>query len=310
MSRRGGKKRSKTNIDRTSGNPMLWQTSQINTRLYQYYVDIMLKMAMSRFQWIGLPTTCDARYLEYVLITQGMASIAFPKKMQGKFLSLQCAPHGHLNMYDRPIKWKAIGHNGTNYSCDKDNGVVVFDNETRYPLMSGIELYANELVHIRMTKRMNRLHQQIPFILSGPQEKQQDMINLFKQIYGGEPAVLTTDGFEQLNYNALTTGVKFIGEELAIDEANTWGRIYTMLGIENSTLKQERQTEDEIRAQENPANLIVSSSIDERRKAADELNKRFGDLLDEPIKVVTRQDYESENWNIIHSLKSMSELGE
>ena len=83
-----------------------------------------------------------------------------------------------------------------------------------------------------------------------------------------------------------------------------------MLGIENSTLKQERQTEDEIRAQENPANLIVSSSIDERRKAADELNKRFGDLLDEPIKVVTRQDYESENWNIIHSLKSMSELGE
>ena len=287
MSRRGGKKRNKTNIDRTNGNPMLWQTSQINTRLYQYYVDIMLKMAMSRFQWIGLPTTCDARYLEYVLITQGMASIAFPKKMQGKFLSLQCAPHGHLNMYDRPIKWEAIGHNGTRYSCDKDNGVVVFDNETRYPLMSGIELYANELVHIRMTKRMNRLHQQIPFILSGPQEKQQDMINLFKQIYGGEPAVLTTDGFEQLNY-----------------------RIYTMLGIENSTLKQERQTEDEIRAQENPANLIVSSSIDERRKAADELNKRFGDLLDEPIKVVTRQDYESENWNIIHSLKSMSEFGE
>ena len=310
MSRRGGKKRNKTNIDKTNSNPMLWQTAQINTRLYQYYVDIMLKMAMSRFQWLNLPPTCDSRYLEFILITQGMASIAFPKKMQGKFLSLQCAPHGHLNMHDKPIKWEAIGQNGTRYFCNKDNGVVVFDNETRYPLMSGIQLYANELVHIRMTKRMNRLHQQIPFILSGPQEKQQDMINLFKQIYGGEPAVLTTDGFEQLNYNALTTGVKFIGEELAIDEANTWGRIYTMLGIENSTLKQERQTEDEIRAQKNPANLIVSSSIDERRKAADELNKRFCDFLDEPIKVVTRQDYESENWNIIHSLKSMSELGE
>lgn len=310
MSRRGGKKRNKTNLDKTNSNSMLWQTAQINTCLYQYYVDIMLKMAMSRFQWVNLPTTCDARYLEYILITQGMASIAFPKNMPGKFLSLQCAPHGHLNMYDRPIKWEAIGHNSTRYYCDKNNGVVVFDNETRYPLMSGIELYANELVHIRMTKRMNRLHQQIPFILSGPQEKQQDMINLFKQIYGGEPAVLTTDGFEQLNYNALTTGVKFIGEELAIDEANTWGRIYTMLGIENSTLKQERQTEDEIRAQKNPANLIVSSSIDERRKAADALNKLFEDYIDEPIKVVTRQDYESENWNIIHSLKSMSELGE
>lgn len=305
MSRRGGKNRNKCN-----GNKNYWQSADLNRRLYNYYYDIILKMAISRFRWLNLPKTCDERYLEYTLVTQGMASIAFPHKLEGKFLSLQCAPQGKPNMYDRPIKWEAIGQNGTRYFCSRKNGVTVFDNETHFPLAVGIDLYANELAHLRITKRMNRLHQQIPFVLDGPQEKRQDMVNMFKQVAGGEPAILTTDSMQQIEYKALSTGVPFLGEALAIDEANVWSRIYTMLGIKNSPVKQERQTEDEIRAQENPTTLIASSSLIERRKAADELNLRFGHLLDKPIQVVWRQDNISENYNLTHNIKSIAKAGE
>lgn len=305
MSRRGGKNRNKCN-----GNKVHWQSADLNRRLYNYYYDIILKMAISRFRWLNLPKTCDERYLEYTLVTEGMASIAFPHKLEGKFLSLQCTPHGMPNMYDRPVKWEAVGQNGTRYFCSRKNGVTVFDNETHFPLAVGIDLYANELAHLRITKRMNRLHQQIPFVLDGPQEKRQDMVNMFKQVAGGEPAILTTDSMQQIEYKALSTGVPFLGEELAIDEANVWSRIYTMLGIKNSPVKQERQTEDEIRAQENPTTLIASSSLIERRKAADELNLRFGHLLDKPIQVVWRQDNISENYNLTHNIKSMAKAGE
>jgi hypothetical protein len=170
--------------------------------------------------------------------------------------------------------------------------------------MEGIQLYANELTHIRMTKRINRMHQQVPFILKGPQEKRQDMANLFKQVAGGEPAVLATDGIEQIDYDALQTGVQYLGTELAEDEKNVWDRIYTMLGIENNPFKAERQTEDEIRAQKQPTGLILMSSLGERRKAADKLNDRFGQYLTEPIQVVLRQDNESENWNFMHNIQS------
>ena len=305
MSRRGGKNRNKC-----SDNKVHWQSADLNKRLYNYYYDIILKMAISRFRWLNLPKTCDERYLEYTLITEGMASIAFPHKLEGKFLSLQCTPHGMPNMYDRPVKWEAAGQNGTRYFCSRKNGVTVFDNETHFPLAVGIDLYANELAHLRITKRMNRLHQQIPFVLDGPQEKRQDMVNMFKQVAGGEPAILTTDSMQQIGYKALSTGVPFLGEELAIDEANVWSRIYTMLGIKNSPVKQERQTEDEIRAQENPTTLIASSSLIERRKAADELNLRFGHLLDKSIQVVWRQDNISENYNLTHNIKSIAKAGE
>lgn len=313
MSRRGGKKRNAPNPwngRADYGNWEYWQSASSNQRTYLYYVDIITKMALSRFRWINLPETCDERYLELTLVTQGIASIAFPRKMEGTFLSLQCAQQGQPNMYDRPIRWLAIGQNGSRYSCDAKNGVVVFDNETRYPLMDGIRLYANELTHLRLTRRMNRMHQQIPFILTGPQEKRQDMVNLFKQVAGGEPAILATDDIQQIGYEAMSTGVEFIGEQLAVDEQNIWSRIYTMLGLTNTTMKQERMTEDEIRAQKAPSELVLESCLIERRKAARELNERFGAYLKEPIEVVMRQDNESQNWNIAHNVKSQLEAGD
>lgn len=313
MSRRGGKKRNAPNPwngRADYGNWEYWQSASTNQRTYLYYVDIITKMALSRFRWINLPDTCDERYLEMTLVTQGIASIAFPRKMEGTFLSLQCAQQGRPNMYDRPIRWLAIGQNGSRYSCDAKNGVVVFDNETRYPLMDGIRLYANELTHLRLTRRMNRMHQQIPFILTGPQERRQDMVNLFKQVAGGEPAILATDDIQQIGYEAMSTGVEFIGEQLAVDEQNIWSRIYTMLGLTNTTMKQERMTEDEIRAQKAPSELVLESCLIERRKAARELNERFGAYLKAPIEVVMRQDNESQNWNIAHNVKSQLEAGD
>ena len=309
MSKRGGKNRNPYSYGnlRPNGGAQ-WQSNQLNARLYSYYRNVMLQMAMSRFRWINLPSGCDERYLEWQLLTEGVATIAFPARAEGQFMSLKAATQGPMTMYGNPSQWLGIGDNGTRIRCNPFNGVLVWDNASRYPLLNGIDLYANELTHIRMTKRMNRLHQQIPFILTGPQEKRQEMLNLFKQISGGEPAVIATNGLEAIDVNAIQTGVKYIGEELAQDEANVWNRIYTMLGISNSTFKLERQTEDEIRAQHQPTTLIKMNSLQERRKAADLLNSRFGKYLSAEIKVEWRQDNESENWNLLHNLQTQIEM--
>lgn len=310
MSRRGGKKRNnqKRNMPDCYGmkrrNGMHWQSADLNESIYWYYVNVISQIAMTRFRWLNLPKTCDERFLEWCLCYEGVATIAFPKKMRGTFYSTQAVTEGPINVYDNPSKWRSFGNNGWNFYCDNTNGVLVYDNITRFPIMEGIQLYANELTHIRMTKRMNRMHQQIPWILKGPQEKRQDMANLYKQVAGGEPAILATDGIEQIEFDAMKTDVPYIGEDLAQDEINVWNRIYTMLGIKNTTYKAERQTEDEIRAQKAPTDLILLASLNERRKAADKLNQRFGRYLTEPIEVVLRQDNLSENWNFLHDIEA------
>ena len=114
---------------------------------------------------------------------------------------------------------------------------------------------------------------------------------------------MATNGVDNIDFDALQTGVPFLGEELAVDETNVWNRIYTMLGIKNSSMKQERQTQDEIQAQENPTTLVKLSCLNERRRAADFINENFGEYLDEPIRVVWAQDNESSNFNFHNDLK-------
>lgn len=310
MGRRGGKNRTPPNEWQimqeltNNGSPAFWQSEQLNSRLFLYYRDVITKLAVSRFRWLNLPPTCNERFLEWTLLHEGCAGIAFPNSMKGTFYSLRAAQVGVYNKYGDPIGWKMLGEDGTQFYANWNSGAFVWENMNRFPLMLGINLYANELVHIRMTKRLNRLHQQVPFILTGPQQYKNVMVNLFKQVAGGEPAVIATDGLSSIEVNALQTGVSFLGEELAQDETNVWDRIYTMLGIENSPFKLERQTEDEIRAQKMPTDLISMNSLAERRKAADFLNEHFGEYLKAPIQVVWRQDNESENFNFMHNIQS------
>ena len=283
---------------------LYWQSADLNERIYWYYVNMISQMALERFRWLNLPATCDERYLEWCLLYEGIATIAFPRKMRGTFYSTKAVTSGPINLYDVPTKWRSFGNNGWSFFCDNSNGVLVYDNVSRYPLIEGINIYAHELTHIRIAKRMNRNHQKVPFILTGPQEKYQDMVNIYKQVDGGEMAVIATDGYSAINIDAIKTDVPFIGEELDQDEVNVWNRIYNMLGIENAPYKQERQTEDEIRAQKSPSTLVRMASLEERRKAANKLNERFGQYLEAPIQVVFRQDNESENWNFRHNIQS------
>jgi hypothetical protein len=147
------------------------------------------------------------------------------------------------------------------------------------------------------------MHQLVPFVLKGPQEKEQDMRNLYKQVAGGEPAVIATNGIDAIEVDAIKTDVPYIAHDLNEDEENTWKQISTMLGLANVPFKAERQTEDEIAAQKGPTQLTLLSYLEERRRAVRKLNARFGNFLEEPIQVVLRADNESENFNFQHNIQ-------
>ena len=313
MGRRGGKKRTSPNPYNCSipANPNYWQSQAYNMRLVEIYRNQIMQMAMSRFRWLNLPATCNERYLEYTLMMEGLACICYPKSQEGTFYSTRAVTDTRPNVYDDYPKWRSVGNNGWSFYASNDSGTLVWDNATRFPIMMGIEVYARQLAHIQLTKEMNRFHQQVPWILKGPANRKNDMMQIAKQVSGGELAILAYDGFDDIEVDALQTQVPFIGAELAQDEKNTWNGVYQLLGIENSTLKLERQTQDEIHAQKSPTTLVKMASLDERRRAADYLNRRFSEYLEKPIQVVWREDNLSENWNLVHNdARLMEKVGE
>lgn len=268
----------------------------------------MLNVALSRFKWINLPKTCDAWFLEYNLLHFGYATIAFPKNKPGIFFSNQAVMQGGFNVYYKPRAWYAFGINGWRFRVDNGNGVFIYANHARTPLIPTIEFFAHEIEDLYATRRQNRFNQKTPFILEVPAGQQTAGVNVIKQISGGEMAIMATPGFtDSMKAQVLQTGVQYIGAELQTDIQNTWNSFYQALGIKNLPLKMERQTADEINDYGEPSDLRALSELAERRTACDILNTRFEKYLDAPIQVVWNEDNISRNYNYLNDLERMTD---
>lgn len=280
------------------------QSAAYNTQLYRALFNQAEQLAMLRFKWLNLPDTCNERYLEHLLFWQGVATIAHPVAQPKTFYSTKMAQVGRPNIYDNPTKWRSIGNNGWHFDVTPANGVVVYDNYTRYPIQQQIDLYVRELVDIYRAKQLNRMHIKTPYLITVPNDMELTAVNTIKQILGGEPAILANNNFREMDIQAIQTGVPYLGMELTAEEMNVWNKIYQCLGISNLTFKAERQIEDEVQAYKEPTDLLALSPLASRREAADKLNERFG--LN--IHVVWRQDNESDNYNAVHNLATLAEL--
>lgn len=286
-----------------------WESLDFNERWFMQFRWQIATLAQKRFRWINLPSTCDARFLELTLFYQGRATIAYPQTQKGVFYSTQAAENGRPNIYGYPSRWRSIGVNGWQFNVTPANGVYIYDNSQRWPIASICDLYARELTDIQRTMQVNRFHQKIPLVITADQDKVLDLTNIAKQVGGGEPMILGYDSLRDVNAETLTDKpAPFIGGDLVEAQKYVWQQVYETLGVPNLTFKTERMIEDEVSTQESPSKLMLLDALNERRKAADALNRRFGKYLTRPIKVEFNTDWESDMYNDTHNFDKLAEL--
>lgn len=285
-----------------------WQSSRINRALYACFVTQAENVALSRFKWLGLPPTCDERWLERCLLFEGQATIAFPANTPGTFFSTKCAQSGPLNVYDNPTQWRSVGNDGWSFEVNNANGVMVYDNLNRTPVMNQIDVMCRELVDCFRTKQINRMQQRSPYLIKGPRNKKFDLTQVIKQLFGGEPAVVGYQNMmDDISIEAINTQVPYLGKELQEDYENIWNQIYLLLGIRNLPYKSERRIESEVRTQNEPSDFNRLTALMARRQACDQLNRRFKEYLKEPVRVVWNADNESENHDLATNVAKAAE---
>ena len=290
-----------------------WQSAGYNARLFQMFQTQILDMALTRYRWVNLPDTCDERFLELTLLFQGIATVAKPYSGEhaDEWLSLQVGGwKDKPDIYGNPSRWSALGVNGYSFNVTPDNGFYAWENHLRTPIQDRIDLWARELVDIIRTMQQNRVHQKLPLIIFGPQEKKLDLTNYVKQVGGGEVMILASDGIQNLQATTLTppNATPFIGEQLFSNYQNVWNQIYAGLGIGNLPFKAERRIEDEVTSQTDPTDLIALDGLTCRRRMCDYLNAHFAEFEEKPLNVVWRQDNETANYNTLHNLEELLAL--
>lgn len=283
-----------------------WGSLSYNGQLLSVYKNIFYMLAMTRFEWVGLPKTVDPLFLERQLLLGGHATIAQPKKgkQRGFWYSAKCVQTGPLGVYDYPKSWQAYNRDQLRFNVTGKNGVWIYDNVMRFPLCAALDIFARELVDVQKTEQVNRFWQKLPFILVAPDDMDVSATNLLSQVMGGEPAIIANRYVKDMEPYRLGFDVPFLGRELSAAEQNVLNKVYTILGIANLTFKSERMIEDEVHDMGEPSTLMALAALNERRRAAEYLNTRFG----MNVSVVWRTDYQSENFNLLESIEKSAKI--
>lgn len=285
-----------------------WQSADYNQRCYMKNLEWIISLAINRFKWIDLPDTCNARFLEQTLLKSGIATIAHDSETPDVWLSLMCVNMGKLNMYGEPVEWRAQGLNGeTSFDVNWDNGVIIYDNNSFSNPWNAIQLFARKLTHYERTEDVNLTHQQTPWIFTAPEEKKLELVNIMKQVAGGEPAIIGNRSMmDNIDYEVLSTQTPYLGTELAIGKENVWREVYRFLGIEHLAFeKGERLIEAEAKANSAPTTIKRLNALDARRRAANILNDKFG----LKIEVVFNDDVDSYNWAYLNDIGKQIQNG-
>ena len=285
-----------------------WQSANFNERAFAKNMSMLIALAMSRFKWEGLPDTCDERFLQLQLLRTGYATICHAPDYPDVWETLMCAPNGEFNAYGLPTRWRAIGYNGTDYQVTPENGVMVYYSSSRVNPWNALELYARKLAHYERTEDINLTHQQKPWVLLAPPEQYTELVNLYKQIAGGEPAILSNKGLAGIldEIKAIDTKVPLEVEGLARGYQNVLNNALLFLGIPHLAFeKGERMIEREAMANTAPTEMMLLDCLNAQRKASDEFNRLSG--LNTSVHYA--MDLESLNFNYLGNYEAMAQDG-
>ena len=82
---------------------------QLNESTFYDYLNRFRRIALSMFEWVNLPKTMNARYLEQCLYFFGQAALLKDEKYG--FINTKCAGSGYVNIYGLPSKFNCFSYN-------------------------------------------------------------------------------------------------------------------------------------------------------------------------------------------------------
>lgn len=282
-----GRRTKKTNngifIDSAVGNKMAYMT---------YYAQL-LEIAISRFKWINLPKTVDARFLELALNTKGFA--LFFKDEDIGYLGMNTTIGGQLSNYNIPINRQAFASNGYKANRTIRDSVIIWNNLIHTNGQMKLLEFSKDLYNLECIIRTNANAQKTPLMILCDERTRLTMENLYQKYEGNAPFIFGSSRNSDLSVTsiqAMNTQAPYLADKLYQLKANIWNEALTFLGISNiSITKKERMLSDEVNRMQGGVLASRYSATEARKQACEEINNMFGLNID----VEFRQDYTDKN---------------
>lgn len=247
-----------------------------NSKYYQHYVDRLTEIALSRFEWVNLPDTCDARFLELCLLENGMC-VFFWDEVLG-YLNLQVLINGGFNVYRIPVNRRAFAVNGYQKQLTEEDSVIIYGDMLRSNCtFTDILMYAKRLAELDRIIDVNCKNQKTPLLIKGSESQMLTLKNLYMKYDGNVPVLFGDDSLDISGFNVLQTNAPYISDKIYELKSNIWNEALTYLGIANLNIqKKERMITDEVLRSQGGTVASRQSGLNARKQACDMINRMFG----------------------------------
>lgn len=291
-------------------------SAYFNSQTYYDYLNRFKQVALSQFEWINLPDSMNADYLEKCLYYFGQASLL--KTPEYGFINTKCVSNGNLNIYGLPTNFNCFSYDEFSESRKLYSGLIptqdeysccilVKNNWERLPTAGTMELFARRLYEAERTCDINVKAQKTPLIIRGDENSLLTLKNLYNKYDGNEPVIIVDK--KQLGTDAIQsikTDSPVVFDKLMVYKMQIWNEALTYLGINNvNAEKKERLVESEAIGNNELINLNLQSRLAVRKKACEQFNEYFGFKgTDKEIDVKVRSDL----YNVVKTVDSVFPL--
>lgn len=249
----------------------------LNERMY---IRILTELSLARFEWQGLPETVDKRFLELQLFRQALV-VFYKHPRHDRFGVGRAAATGRPNMYDNPTSFSIIGEpNEAPIRLAGNRCVPIWSNMLRFPDSDVVYLYATKLAEIDRTIEINLLSARNTVIIFADENERLSYENVMRQIEEGQPVIKAAPQLDLSKIQSVDLQQhpdKIV--KLQMLKHMFWNECMTLMGINNANQdKRERQTDDEVGANDDQVVSMREVALKQRREAARQITRMFPDL--------------------------------
>lgn len=274
----------------------------VNDATYIDYLNRFKKIALSIFEWVNLPSSMNARWIERCLYYNGKCAL-FKDKKYG-FINTNCSSAGYINIYGLPSELECYSfeyqsrkklYTGiTNEENQKDTDAVLVLNDWEGSPTSGtMDLFAYRLYEAQRTCDTNIIAQKTPIMVIVDEKQRLMMENLYQQYNGNQPFIFGDKSqLSEEMLRTLDTKAPYIADKITDYKKEIWNEALTFLGINNLMIeKKQRMITDEASSNNELINLNLMSFLAPRQEACKKFNELYGLTgTDKEISVRVRSD--------------------
>lgn len=282
----------------------------LNDSTYNDYLARMRKIALSMFEWVNLPKSMNARYLEMCLYYAGQAALLYDEDYG--FINTQAVDAGYINIYGLPTKLNCFSFrfnkerelyvSGSDLPPEEEC-ILVMNNYERVPTSATVSLFALRLAEAQRSADVNIKAQKYPVLIPTDQKQYYTMKRMYEEYDGNSPVIFADKNLiDPSTLKAIKTDAPFIANDIMEYQKEIWNQFLTFLGVSNLDEKKERLISMEADSNNELVNLNLQSYLIPRKEACELFNEKFGLTGDNKIDVKVRSDL----YNIIKEYESVT----